>query len=132
MKYHTEQKETLTDYLRENAARQFSVDEIAAACEGAIGKSTVYRLIKSLEEEGLVRRLASGGSRRVLYQYMPSDACARHLHLKCTVCGKMTHLDCTVSNFLDRQILATNRFVLDDRMTILYGRCASCGEGVNA
>lgn len=128
MRYRTEQREALDAYLKANAARQFTIDELAGALSPAIGKSTVYRLIRELLEGGRVRRFQLGGGRHAVYQYLPQESCTTHLHLKCVSCGRMVHLDGAVSAFMTRQILASNRFRLDDRLTTLYGRCADCGE----
>lgn len=122
--YHTDQKERLLDYLGQNKTRQLKMEEIVAALDGRVGKSTVYRLMRSLVEEGSVRRFELG--RTIYYQYLSGAACDSHLHLKCTVCGRMQHLDCSVSTFLRRQILATDRFELDDKLTLLFGRCDKC------
>lgn len=124
--YHTDQKDRLLDFLGQNTTRQLKMEEIVSALDGKVGKSTVYRLMRSLVEEGRVRRFELG--RTIYYQYLSGAACDSHLHLKCTVCGRMQHLDCSVSTFLRRQILATDRFELDDRMTLLFGLCADCRE----
>ncbi len=128
MRYRTEQRETLDAYLKANAARQFTIEELAGALSPAIGKSTVYRLIRELQESGRVRRFQLGQGRHAVYQYLPTEACVSHLHLKCVTCGRMMHLNGSVSEFLTRQILASNRFRLDDRLTTLYGHCARCAE----
>ena len=124
--YHTDQKDRLLDFLGQNTTRQLKMEEIVSALDGKVGKSTVYRLMRSLVEEGRVRRFELG--RTIYYQYLSGAACDSHLHLKCTVCGRMQHLDCSVSTFLRRQILATDRFELDDRLTLLFGLCADCRE----
>ena len=127
--YHTDQKDRLLDFLGQNTTRQLKMEEIVSALDGKVGKSTVYRLMRSLVEEGRVRRFELG--RTIYYQYLSGAACDSHLHLKCTVCGRMQHLDCSVSTFLRRQILATDRFELDDRMTLLFGLCVDCRERVS-
>lgn len=122
--YRTDQKERLLDFLGRNTTRQFRIEEIVAALDGQVGKSTIYRLMRALVDEGRVRRFGLG--RKIYYQYLSGASCDAHLHLKCTVCGKMQHLDCSVSAFLKKQILATDRFELDDKLTLLFGRCARC------
>lgn len=128
MRYRTEQRLALEEYLSANAAKQFTIGELADTLSPAIGKSTVYRLIRELQESGRVRRFQLGEGRHTVYQYLPTEACISHLHLKCVLCGRMMHLDGSVSAFLTKQILASNRFRLDDRLTTLYGRCAACEE----
>ena len=126
MAYRTEQKELLTAYLRLHPDRQFTVGELVQALsgEGTIGTSTVYRLMNRLTEEGTVRRFMVG--RTVYYQATRGSACHRHLHLKCTACGEMLHLSAALTEFLCRQIEASNRFRLDGDATLLFGTCAAC------
>ena len=90
--YQTEQKRLLLDYLSRHAERAFTPAELAQAlADGGIGKSTVYRLIARLSEEGAVRRFAREGG-GVAYQYLSGEHCASHLHLRCTACGRVIHL----------------------------------------
>jgi Fur family ferric uptake transcriptional regulator len=126
MRYKTEQRELLHAYFAEHAAEQFTVEELSSALSPAIGKSTVYRLLGELLDSGTVRRFQLGTSRRVYYQYIGGDRCETHLHMKCTECGRICHLAPTLSDFLQKQILATSRFRLDDRLTTLFGKCHTC------
>ena len=130
MAYRTEQKELLTAYLRLHPDRQFTVGELVEELSGggAIGTSTVYRLMNRLTEEGVVRRFMVG--RTVYYQATKGSACRMHLHLKCTSCGGMLHLSSAVSEFLYRQIEASNRFQLDGNATLLFGTCATCQKEI--
>lgn len=126
MRYKTEQRELLYAYLAEHSASQFTLDELSSALAPSIGKSTVYRLVHELLESGTVRRFQLGASRKATYQYIGGDRCVSHLHLKCTSCGRIHHLAPSLSIFLQKQILATSRFALDDRLTTLFGKCNDC------
>ena len=125
MRYRTEQRELLSAYFAEHAASQFTAEELASALAPSIGTSTVYRLVGELVELGTVRRFQLGG-RRVTYQYLGDGKCISHLHMKCVACGRMLHLDAHLSTFLQKQLLASSRFALDDQLTTLFGRCRSC------
>ena len=52
--YQTEQKKQLLDFLREHKEEHYTIDQIILNLQGehTPGKSTVYRLIKQLVEEG--------------------------------------------------------------------------------
>lgn len=130
MGYQTEQKATLISYLAQHSDRQFTIGALAEEMsrEASIGVSTVYRLMKSLTEEGRVRRFTVGGGKTFYYQYVDGE-CHSHLHLKCTACGRLFHLDGAVSTFLQKQILASNRFSLDEESTLLFGVCYACQGG---
>jgi len=94
----------------------------------APGRSTVYRALDRLVEEGTVRRFApeSGGS--AAYQAMDPSHCDAHLHLKCVDCGRLIHLDEGVSDALQSDLLRAAGFTVDGRSTTIYGTCAACGR----
>lgn len=126
MTYNTEKRTELLNFLKQQNGRALTVDEI---CDGILkdgrGKSTVYRLVSRLVDEGVLRRISDGRTRRVTYQYIYSGSCAEHLHLKCKSCGRLIHLDDVTSHILEKRIMKSEGFVLDDG-ALLYGRCESC------
>ncbi len=129
MAYHTEQREILEEYLFTHAEEQFTAAELTQALGDKIGQATIYRLVKRLVSEGTVRAFTIGGDRKTYYQYVNGETCGSHLHLKCTVCGRLYHLGACVSEFLEKQILATHRFTLDEHATTLFGTCHKCRGG---
>ena len=125
----TEQRRRLLDFLHENPGRQYKIVEIYEALSqkpGPSAKSTVYRLVKELVEEGRVRRFVNGNSRQFLYQLVDGDRCNYHLHLKCLGCGKLIHMDDKMSDLFQDKIRDINHFELDEKKTLLFGRCESC------
>ena len=129
--YATEQKKMLSDFLKENAERAFSVDELiegmkARYGEGIPGTSTVYRLMTRLVEEGTVKRFVKGHSRHFVYQIVGDEHCRSHLHLKCIGCGKLLHLDERVSDALLDTIRSNSEFSVNEEETVLFGECAAC------
>ncbi len=130
MSYRTEQRELLVDFLKAHADEQFTASDLTRAlAHTRIGQATVYRLVKRLVEEGVVRAFSIGDGHRTYYQYIDGEVCGGHLHLKCTSCGRLYHLGACVSEFLEKQILATHRFTLDEQMTMLFGTCHKCRGG---
>ena len=125
--YHTEQKKLLLSYLSHHADEAFSLRELTetlGAC--GIGKSTVYRLISRLVDEGAVRRFAREGG-GFAYRYLASEACASHLHLRCTACGRVIHLAEGALASVGAMLASEHGFRLDEGRTVLLGRCADCG-----
>ena len=59
--YNTHQKEMLLSFLKAHSDTPFSIDalaeELASCFSDAPGKSTVYRLMNTLTENGTVKRL---------------------------------------------------------------------------
>ena len=128
--YHTDGKQFLLDFLRAHADRPYTIEELIAALPPAKapGKSTVYRLMTGLTEQGAVRRFVRGNSRQFTYQYFDGADCHSHLHLKCVECGRVVHLDHDASEYVEERLLKQNHFSSDERDTMLMGRCERCAH----
>ena len=129
--YITEQKTALLNFLRSNHDDAFSVDELTDALNASYGdkapaKSTVYRLITRLTEDGTVKKFAKTGSRCFVYQIVTEGDCHNHLHLKCLDCGKLIHLDEEISEELLDKVKKINDFSVNEDETVLLGKCAEC------
>ena len=121
--YQTQQKTALLRFLEKNEEKQFTIDEIidGMGIEAPV-KSTAYRLIKKLCDDGLVRRFVREGTLSAVYQLAGMSCCSEHLHIKCVDCGLLVHLDKAEQD----AIAKTTGFVIDDVRSMLYGRCAAC------
>ena len=131
--YVTEQKKMLSDFLRTNCDTAYTIEDLICEMrrkygDAVPGKSTVYRLMTKLVDEGSVKRLVKGHSRRFVYQIVEGEHCHSHLHLKCIACGRLIHLDEGVSKELLSKIMNTNSFCVSEEETVLFGECAACGS----
>lgn len=126
--YDTEARRALCEFMKNNAERQFTAEELCAAVSHSAGKSTVYRLIARLCDEGEIRRIPRGGERGAYYQAMTGEPCLRHLHLKCLSCGLLIHLDENESRRIASVALGRN-FTVDGKKTMLFGYCGLCADG---
>lgn len=126
--YNTRQKLILSDFLKANRNRQFSINEISEAVSGeGIGKSTVYRNMSQLLDSGDVRRFRGKDGKQVLYQYVGHDqGCNGHFHLKCNDCGRLFHIDCQSVMGIRDHISASHDFSVDIGNTVFYGLCGPC------
>lgn len=129
--YHTIGRERLLTYFAEHPGRQLTVEELTAALvrEGVtVGKSTVYRLVGKLCEEGKLSRLRDGERGCFFYAYAEDTrGCdGHHFHLKCLGCGRLFHLECRHSEALCDHIAGTHHFRIDSGRTLLYGQCERC------
>lgn len=132
--YQTVQKKRLTEFMTKNYEKAFSVEELAAEMEReyskefAPGKSTIYRLIQKMADEGLVKRLVGEHSRKFTYQIAAGEHCAYHLHMKCTDCGRLLHMDDAESLKIMKEVFKNNSFKIDERQTVLVGKCRDCKD----
>ena len=131
-RYQTEQKRILLAYLEAHREEAFTIEELCERLreEPVIlnppGKSTVYRIIPRLVEDGLVKRFVKGNSRRFVYQMVCGEHCDRHLHMKCSVCGRLYHMEDQESEALLCQVMRKHHFQVDERQTVLFGQCEGC------
>ncbi|MBQ7766052.1 MAG: transcriptional repressor [Lachnospiraceae bacterium] len=127
--YQTQQRKILLDFLAASHDRQFTIEEIMEGLyeEGrSVPQSSVYRLMKKLVEEGVVRRHSKEDSRQFVYQIIESEECHSHLHLQCTACGKLVHLSHEATKEAKQWMQGTTGFELDQEKTFLYGTCTDC------
>ena len=134
VEYMTEQKRVLLDFLRNNCENSYTIDELTDKIKSSGGakipaKSTVYRLITRLVEEGTVKRFIKDNSRSFAYQIITDEECHNHLHLKCMECGKLIHLEESVSDELMNKVKLIKDFSIDEDQTVLFGKCSGCKIG---
>ena len=129
MKYQTGKREQVIELLKNNSEKSLSLAQI---CEKLLsdghGRSTVYRLVSSLVECGMLRRLGDGKTRHVTYQYVGDEHCKHHLHLKCKECGRLIHLDEGVSEGIKDTLVRIGGFSIDEG-EMLLGKCTECRSG---
>lgn len=124
--YNTHQRAALIEFLECNSDKAFTIEEIIEKIgNDELSQSTVYRLMTKLVENGLVHRTVKGNSRSFVYQFINSEKCEGHLHIKCTDCGKVYHLDSTVSSVIKKDIDTSTGFEIDSH-TVILGRCNTC------
>ena len=116
-------------YLKGHDMEPYSVDELVFRMQEQgerIGRTTVYRYLEQLAEQGSVRKYqnAQGVTQ---YQHIEDDSrCDAHFHMMCKRCGRLYHVSCELMDALSRHIYTDHSFRLDLRETILVGICARC------
>ncbi len=129
MAYQTKQKNILLQFLKEHQKEQLSIEEIATMMPSGLGKSTLYRLMSQLTDQGEVLRFRGGDQKAVRYQLVSrEDGCHGHFHAQCTACGRLFHLHCDFMKDLGSHMGHHHQFQIDPTQTILYGTCERCGK----
>lgn len=128
--YQTKQQEAVAELFQRCQSSCLTAEEahrLLLENGMEVGKTTVYRAITKLCDQGILRRYApesSSGSAR--YQYNPCRE--SHLHIRCAGCGAMEHLHCSDVEAFSAHIRAHHGFVLDEGRTVLCGLCESCAS----
>lgn len=124
----TRQRAAVCTYLSRHAERYLSVDDVwtgIMAAGGSVGRTTVYRGLESMAQDGLVlKAIMPGGEAR--YRMAGPDASAQ---LVCLDCGRALSLDCHMATDFSNHVLADHGFRIDTARTVLYGTCAECMGG---
>jgi Fur family ferric uptake transcriptional regulator len=103
------------------APAPFTVEDICDTVP-IVGRATVFRTVKLLQELGLVCRVPlEDGS--VRYQLSPGD---HHHHLVCSQCGSVSEFNDPELDALIQENASQQRFQLDSHSLELYGHCVAC------
>ncbi len=127
--YNTKQHTALMDYLEANSEKTFSVKDItdSLCAQHSIGKSTIYRLVSKLVDDGILQRMNGNDGKSVVYRYTSDNHhCSSHFHLKCESCGRFEHLECDIFANVRSHIKSHHGFDIDSKKTVIYGMCSSC------
>ena len=129
--YNTDSKNSLVDFMYRHSDRHFTVDEIINEMkkEGLMpSKSTVYRLVSRLTENGTLRRFEAYGKDSFVYQYAAFEHnCELHFHLKCIKCGKLLHMECEKLTHMKDHILSDHGFIIGGE-AMINGICLDCSR----
>lgn len=130
--YNTAQKEIILDFLIKNKEKHTTAQEIDAYLRSVgspVGMATIYRQLDRLVESGTVRKFVIDGKTCACFQYIEDESqCREHFHLKCLDCGKLIHLSCERLMEINSHIAEEHGFVIDNSMTVFYGRCSECSD----
>lgn len=130
---NTRQKSLILNYIRERQDRHVRAEDIIHdlnAQHESVGKTTVYRVLKSLEAEGMIRKYTLSEKSPACYQYSGGQPeCRRHYHLVCSECGRLIHFNSALMNQIAEEVMAKEAFAVDESKTVFYGRCKDCQYG---
>lgn len=94
-----------------------------------VGLATVYRALKTLEKEGVVKKLFVADGTGACYRYVGDHPeCNQHYHLVCDACGEVQHVESAelerFINLMSKQL----EFAVDRRRMSFYGCCGMCAQ----
>lgn len=130
MRYNTNQREKILEYLKEHSSEHVTPDSIIShfqAIDEPIGKATVYRYLDYLVENNVVRKYVTSLTTSACYQIIGNDhKCKEHYHFKCNSCGELFHVDCDFMDEISEHVFKDHGFVIDSSKTVFYGLCEKC------
>ncbi len=127
-KYKTKQGVLVLSCLAESGGKHLTIDDICLKLKQngtPVGKTTVYRQVQKLLDDGLVTKYTVDNESGACYQYSGDD-CKMHFHLKCNKCGKLFHASCEFIESIENHIFSHHGFSVDNTKTVFYGTCRDC------
>jgi Fur family transcriptional regulator, ferric uptake regulator len=120
----SEQREVILDtFLR--SERHLSVDDLLHLVQkrrSDIGRTTVYRTLKLLQEAGLAQELELDGQSRFEREYKRQH----HDHFICKSCSEIFEFSNDDIERIQDEIAAEIGFVIEGHRHQIYGRCRNC------
>jgi Fur family ferric uptake transcriptional regulator len=120
----SEQREVILDtFFR--SERHLSVDDLLQLVQKRrpdVGRTTVYRTLKLLQEAGLAQELVLDGQRRFEREYKRQH----HDHFICKTCGEIFEFANADIERIQDEIAAEIGFVIIGHRHQIYGYCRDC------
>ncbi len=129
--YNTVGRQKLVEFLKEHSEEPMTISEIYELISSENkdsdipAQSSVYRLIRKLADEGIVKQTFKNEKKQVAYFIQCEEKCKEHLHMKCSECGKIFHLSEETSKIIKENIFKEDSFVLNSD-TMFTGKCEKC------
>lgn len=122
MPKRTEQRQAIAAVL-DQAGRPLRPDEVLAAAVSEVpglGIATVYRNLKRMHQEGVLRSVELPGEGTTRYE--PAEL-HHHHHFHCEGCDRVFDVNICPGDFAG---LAPAGFQIERHELVLYGSCADC------
>lgn len=126
--YNTKQGKLVFDCFVNNNGVHLTIEDICSYLKEngtPVGKTTVYRQVQKLSDEGIITKYSIDNESASCYQYT-GENCKMHFHLKCTKCSKLFHAVCNHIESLEEHIFSHHGFKIDNSKTVFYGICQDC------
>lgn len=126
---NTRQKRLILDCIKDSG-RHMTVDEIYNLIkqnDEKISIATVYRNLRMLEQQGVIKKLYMAEDAPLFYEMSGSDEHTHH-HLVCSRCGAIIDFEEDLLDSIEKTIEAKKGFKIKDHRVVFYGLCKDCLE----
>jgi len=101
----------------------YAIHDLLVAQDEAVDTVSIYRTLETLENAGLVHRVAFSGG------YLPcrlEDHPGCHHHLICRECGRVEEVDCPGMAAVEQSAAADSHFRIERHLVEFVGLCPGC------
>lgn len=128
---NTKQKKLIIDCLEKYGCHHMSAEEIYNMIkenDQQISIATVYRNLKLLEEQGVVKKVFVSEEALSFYELAESNVPHSHHHLICQKCGDIIDFEEDLLETVEKEIEQTKGFLIKDHRVVFYGLCSKCSK----
>lgn len=132
--YDTQSRKKIKQYIERQTNCIFSVNDVyqyLMSNDCLIGKTTVYRNMNRLVNDGVLLRLQYADEKKTMYQYKYIENQKKnemYIYLRCMECGKMIRLKNDYSIELEELIMNKCGFRINGTVNIISGLCKDCHQ----
>ena len=128
--YKTKARTVLFEFLQENPDRGFTAIDLLTYLQlniEGVNKTTVYRNLDRLCEQGIIYKYREPEHEGWFYQYSTEHThCNTHMHGKCSKCGKLFHIEDDFVNDFEKNVMENYGLKIDFGKTLIIGICQAC------
>ncbi|MBY4798297.1 transcriptional repressor [Collinsella sp. AGMB00827] len=127
--YDTWQRKSILSVMVSRADAYLTVDEVLSLLKEQdiqVGRTTVYRTLERLVDEGRMLKVADVRGGAAQYRSAAPEFDATQGQLRCERCGRVLTLSCSMLESFAGHILDEHGFEVDRSKTVLYGICGAC------
>jgi Fur family ferric uptake transcriptional regulator len=128
---NTKQKRLIIECLEKNRNSHLSAEEIYNLIrqgDQQISIATVYRNLRLLEEQGVIRKIFVSEDALAFYELSENNVPHSHHHLICRRCGKIIDFEEDLLEAVEKMIEVTEGFFIEDHRVVFYGVCRECRQ----
>lgn len=128
--YRTRQRNAVLACFENQPQKLMTAQEVYGQLKAqglAIGRTTVYRAVAKLCEEGALMApadLHTPASSPTRYQHRGEKQ--KHISVRCSQCGLVAALHCEAVNEFEKHLFIDHGFLLQEAECLLPGLCGDC------
>ncbi len=128
--YNTKQRNKIAEFLKKHKEKSLTAKDIFEKLNAGgedVDKSTVYRNLERLCNEGKLVKYKESGSNSTYYRLSDDNGeCQHHMHAQCADCGKIFHLEEEFVEDFEKKMELVYGIGVDASRTLIVGECDDC------
>lgn len=125
---NTKKRDLILQCFNESKIKHLTAEdlfELARKKDNQIGIATIYRNLKFLEEQSIIKK-AEIPSSIACYELNCGADTHSHHHLICQTCGVISDFEEDLLDNVEKSIESKNGFLIKDHHVLFYGTCKKC------